>query len=91
MRRDLPPGIYGITSRDFGLGHAEAARIMLEAGIRIVQYREKSRPARDMVEEARAIRELCSSYGALFIVDDRADVAYASDADGVHLGQEDLP
>jgi len=44
-----------------------------------------------MVEEARAIRELCSSYGAIFIVDDRADVAYASDADGVHLGQEDLP
>ncbi len=90
-RRELPPGIYGITSREFGRGHLEAARIFLEAGIRIVQYREKSAPAREMVREARAIRELCSSYGAVFIVDDRADVAYASDADGVHVGREDLP
>ncbi len=87
----VPPGIYGITSRDFGMGHVEAARLFLEAGIRIVQYREKSAPARRMVEEARAIRELCSSYGATFIVDDRADVAYAADADGVHVGQEDVP
>ncbi|MFP3293671.1 MAG: thiamine phosphate synthase [Nitrososphaeria archaeon] len=91
MARALPRGIYGITSGEFGMGHVEAAGILLEAGVRIVQYREKSRPARAMVEEARAIRELCSSYGAIFIVDDRADVAYASDADGVHLGQEDLP
>jgi thiamine-phosphate pyrophosphorylase len=91
VARALPRGIYGITSGEFGMGHLEAAGILLEAGVRIVQYREKSRPARAMVEEARAIRELCSSYGAIFIVDDRADVAYASDADGVHLGQEDLP
>ncbi|WP_174448467.1 thiamine phosphate synthase [Conexivisphaera calida] len=90
-RRIPPPGIYGITSAEFGMGHLEAAEVFLEAGIRIVQYREKSAPARVMVGEARAIRELCSSYGAVFIVDDRADVAYASDADGVHVGQDDLP
>lgn len=91
MRRTPPPGIYGITSGEFGMGHREAARIMLEAGIRIIQYREKSAPARAMADDARAIRELCASYGATFIVDDRVDIAYASGADGVHLGQDDLP
>ncbi len=84
----LPKGIYGITSNTFGQTHLQSAKIFLDAGIRIVQYREKSAPT---VEEAKELKRLCAHYGALFIVNDRLDIAIASDADGVHLGQDDTP
>ncbi|MGC8630985.1 MAG: thiamine phosphate synthase [Thermoprotei archaeon] len=87
----LPQGVYGITTRAWGFTHERSAQVLLEAGVKIIQYREKSASAKEMIGEARKIREACDSYGALFIVNDRVDVAYASDADGVHLGQEDLP
>ncbi len=88
----LPRGIYGITDDSYTVkSHVEAARIFLEAGIRIVQYRRKSGSIRQMLEEAKAIRRLCSQYGAVMIVDDRVDIAILSDADGVHVGLEDAP
>ncbi|KRH97899.1 MULTISPECIES: thiamine phosphate synthase [Cylindrospermopsis] len=63
----------------------------LQGGLTILQYREKT--ADDMVrwDRAKKLRELCRTYGALFIVNDRIDLALAVDADGVHLGQQDLP
>lgn len=82
----FPKGIYGITSNSFGHTHAQSAKIFLDAGIKIIQYREKENP---LVEEAIEIKKLCKSYGALFIVNDRLDIAIASEADGVHLGQDD--
>ncbi len=88
---NLPKGIYGITSRDFGHTHLESANMLLEAGVKIIQYREKNASTRKMLQEAIEIRSACESYGALFIVNDRLDVAIASDADGVHLGQDDMP
>lgn len=88
---DLPMGIYGITSRDFGKTHLESAKILLEAGIKIIQYREKTASTRTMFSDAKEIKKLCREYNALFIVNDRVDIALASDADGVHLGQEDMP
>lgn len=63
----------------------------LEAGVRLVQYRAKEASDRSRLAEALALRRLCSEHGALFIVNDRIDLALAVDADGVHLGQDDLP
>jgi thiamine-phosphate pyrophosphorylase len=61
----------------------------VHAGCGIIQYREKGKNDEEMIEEARKIKELCGNK-AFFIVNDRVDIALASDADGVHLGQEDL-
>ncbi len=90
--RKLPewPFLYVITD-DKVHPHVEVARGALEAGVRVIQYREKKKSGREMYREAREIRELCESYDAVFIVDDRLDVAMAAEADGVHLGQDDLP
>jgi len=65
-------------------------REAVAAGCRIIQYREKEKSTREMVEEARRIRDICSGR-AVFLVNDRIDVALAVDADGVHIGQEDMP
>ncbi|WP_069806594.1 thiamine phosphate synthase [Vulcanisaeta thermophila] len=88
----LPRGIYGITDDGYTVkSHVEAARVFLEGGVRIIQYRRKRGSIREMLNEAREIRRLCSEYGAVFIVDDRVDIAVLSDADGVHMGLEDAP
>ena len=63
----------------------------LEAGCRFVQLREKRLCDRDLLRLGRRLRELCIERGALLIVNDRADIARAVRADGVHLGQDDLP
>jgi len=63
----------------------------LEAGVRLVQYRCKQAEDGERWREARELRQLCGRHGALFIVNDRIDLALAVDADGVHLGQGDLP
>ncbi len=84
-------GLYFITDAGFGRTHEELAEAVLKAGVKIIQFREKKAPTRYMVETARRIRKLCHEYDALFFVNDRIDVALASDADGVHLGQEDMP
>ncbi len=89
--RVLPEGLYGITVRAWGFDHLSSAKLLLEAGARIVQFREKELPTREMIAQAKKIKELCESYDAILIVDDRVDVAYASEADGVHVGQEDFP
>ncbi|TGC10584.1 thiamine phosphate synthase [Methanolobus halotolerans] len=62
----------------------------VEAGCRIVQYREKSGSTRDMVLEALQIKKQCGSE-TIFLVNDRVDIALAVDADGVHIGQDDMP
>ncbi len=62
----------------------------LEAGCTIVQYREKEKNTKEMIEEALQIKNLCGER-AVFLVNDRIDVALAVDADGVHIGQDDMP
>lgn len=74
-------------SRKGTLSDVEGAVV---AGCRIVQYREKARSTRDMVLEAAQIKTLCGNE-AIFLVNDRIDVALAVDADGVHIGQDDMP
>jgi thiamine-phosphate pyrophosphorylase len=66
-----------------------AAEALLEAGARILQFRHKSFFSRQAFEEATRIAELCRSAGALFVVNDRADIAMLLNA-GLHLGQDDL-
>jgi thiamine-phosphate pyrophosphorylase len=61
----------------------------LEGGVDIVQLREKDAPDDEVVAAGRRVRELCAEHGALFIVNDRPDLALACDADGVHVGQDD--
>jgi len=77
-----------------GAGSESAVAGALEAGVRIVQYRAKAADPlddRQRLLEAQQLRRLCHSHGALFLVNDRVDLALAAEADGVHLGQGDLP
>jgi len=62
----------------------------VKAGVKIVQYREKNKSAREMIKEAKEIKEVCKGR-ALFLINDRIDIAMAIEADGVHLGQDDIP
>ena len=64
---------------------------MLRGGCRLVQLREKELPPVDVYPLARQLRSRCREAGCLFIVNDRVDLALAVDADGVHVGQDDLP
>jgi thiamine-phosphate pyrophosphorylase len=71
-------------------GVEETCRIALEAGVTAVQLRDKLASTREMIETGRNLSGLCRKHGVPFIVNDRVDVAMACDADGVHLGQEDM-
>jgi len=71
-------------------GTLSDVREAVESGCRIIQYREKDKSTKEMVEEASEIRRICSDR-AIFLVNDRIDVALAVDADGVHIGQDDMP
>ena len=64
---------------------------ILGAGVDVVQLREKEAEAGELLRWGETFREAAERHGALFIVNDRPDVAFALDADGVHLGQNDLP
>jgi thiamine-phosphate pyrophosphorylase len=63
----------------------------LQAGLTLVQYRAKELDDLIRLEQAQQLCQLCHQYGALFIINDRVDLAVAVDADGVHLGQQDIP
>jgi thiamine-phosphate pyrophosphorylase len=69
----------------------ETVEAALQGGVRLVQYRDKEAEDPVRLERAKMLRSLCHQYQALFIVNDRVDIALAVDADGVHLGQQDLP
>ncbi len=70
--------------------HAELARRAIRGGADTIQYRSKSNDIRLMIDEARAVREICRAHGVTFLVNDRVDLSLAVDADGVHLGREDM-
>ena len=92
-RRTLPAGIYALTSElhSQGRSNIEVAREILASGVPILQYREKAKKVRDMYEECLVLRAMTRQYGALFIINDHLDLALAVGADGVHIGQDDLP
>ena len=85
--------LYVVTDEAIGngLSHVELARRAVAGGADVIQLRDKNLPGRDLLDAAVAIREITLEAGALFIVNDRLDVALAAGADGVHLGESDLP
>ncbi|MCX7820787.1 MAG: thiamine phosphate synthase [Brevinematales bacterium] len=93
MKR-LPAGLYAITceNRSRGRKNLEVVKEMLEAGIEVLQYREKeNKTIREKYLECKEIAKMTKDYGVIFIVNDNVDIAMAVDADGVHIGQDDLP
>jgi thiamine-phosphate pyrophosphorylase len=88
----LPSRLYLIVDPlDTGRDPVALALAMLAAGARLLQLRLKGCSTRDLLTVAARLREMTAAAGATFIVNDRADLALAVGADGVHLGQEDLP
>lgn len=71
--------------------HVELAQMAIEGGASVIQLRQKNGTTREMILMASQIKQLCAERNVLFIVNDRIDVAMASEADGVHLGQDDFP
>jgi thiamine-phosphate pyrophosphorylase len=69
---------------------AELARLCAAGGATLIQLRDKRGDTRDMIASARAIKQALSPFGVPFVVNDRVDVALAAEADGVHLGPEDM-
>lgn len=78
-------------SKASGISVEEMTLRALEGGARWIQYREKDKTRRELYREALRLREMTTRFRAVFIVNDHADIALAVDADGVHLGQDDLP
>jgi len=99
-KSDAPPlpRLYAITDRDCFATEADVtaamaayARQLLAGGVTLIQYRNKSGDAREMLRHARELQRLCAgSSGVRLIMNDRADLCLAADCDGVHVGQEDL-
>lgn len=89
MRLDL----YVVTDRKQAKGrsHHEVVEMALAGGADVIQLRDKDMDDRGLLALASDLRELTARMGALLIVNDRPDIALASNADGVHLGQDDMP
>jgi thiamine-phosphate pyrophosphorylase len=71
--------------------HVELAELAIKGGADTIQFRQKVGSTRNMIEIARGLKRLCEDSDVTFIVNDRVDVAIASEADGVHLGHDDFP
>jgi len=71
--------------------HHELALSALRGGADVIQFRDKEMSTSDMIRTAVKLRRLCKRFNALLIVNDRVDVALVTDADGVHLGADDIP
>ena len=80
--------LYIITDQKENL--LEIIEEILQAGVKIIQHRFKTGTDKDHLQEAIQIKNLCKRYNSLFIINDRLDIALASNADGIHLGQDDL-
>jgi thiamine-phosphate pyrophosphorylase len=73
------------------LSFVELAKKLCTGGARLLQLRVKDLPTREFLTIAHEVRLICQQAGCLLLINDRADIALAVDADGVHIGQEDLP
>lgn len=93
MARFKRAGLYLVTSQAFSHGRStpEIVKAALAGGARLIQLREKDMPLAQLAALATEIRTMTRKAGALLIINDRLDIALAVGADGVHLGQDDLP
>ncbi len=93
--RQLPPGVYGILGEKFSLGrtNVQVAKKMVDAGVDILQYREKltDKSMKEIYRECLEIRKITKDANIPFIINDYADIAMMVGADGIHQGQDDLP
>ena len=88
----FPGSLYAIIDSAFVNGSCEMAALRLIAGgAKIIQLRMKNEPSRIILQNAKLLAPICRDNGAIFIVNDHADIALLSGADGVHLGQDDIP
>lgn len=86
------PNIYPITDTQIsGISHTEQVSRLIAGGAKIIQLREKNAPPIDWLDDALSVAKLCRENGVTLIVNDRVDIALAIKADGVHLGQKDMP
>jgi len=86
------PGIYPITDTEIsGLSHTEQTKRLIEGGAKLIQFREKRARAGEWFDDASDAVRICREAGVLSIINDRVDIAIAVNADGMHLGQDDLP
>ncbi len=85
--------LYVLTDSKFARGraHAEIIAAALRGGATMVQYREKNASTHQMIQDALRLRDLCHAHDVPLIINDRIDVALAIDADGVHVGPDDMP
>jgi len=92
-RKKLDTDIYCITAQEYSRGrnNIEVAAQMIDAEIKIIQYREKEKKLIDKYRECLQIREMTREAGVTFIINDHVDIAMLVGADGVHIGQDDLP
>ena len=91
MSLDLPK-VYPITDTYLsGLSHAEQVGQLIEGGASLIQLRDKQAAPRDFYREAKAALQIARDHHARLIINDRVDIALALKADGVHLGQTDIP
>lgn len=86
-------GLYVIVDPEATRGRdvVDVVAAALRGGARVIQLRDKTRDKGEVLQVARAIKGLCDEYDALFIVNDDADIAFLSEAHGLHVGQTDLP
>lgn len=86
------PRIYPITNVSLsGIPHSEQVELLASGGAKLVQLREKDLSPRDFIDDARRALAIGRRLGVKIIINDRVDIALAIGADGVHLGQDDLP
>lgn len=92
-RRSFDLSLYLVTDETLAAGRPleQIVRSAIEGGVTAVQIREKEASTRRFVDRARTIRSITAEAGVRLIVNDRIDVALAVDADGVHVGQNDMP
>lgn len=85
--------VYLVTDRELARGRTtlEIAAAAIRGGVSCIQLREKTCSTREFIDEALAIRSLLARHGIPLIINDRVDVALAVKADGIHLGQKDMP
>lgn len=83
--------LYFITDRGLSKkGIIDDIKAAIKGGVKIIQYREKELSTKEIIKEAKEIKKLCKESNVKFIVNDRVDVALASEADGVHIGPDDM-
>lgn len=87
------PRLYAIIdpAQSGGRSPIEVAAALLAAGVRLIQFRDKHASSGELCTRAQQVAECVHKAGGVFIINDRADVARAVNADGVHVGQDDLP